>query len=166
MKKRPSTFVFVSATLLACGGTVEPATSPDQGLDPTPLSRQEDALDAEAGFDGMLSRGGGRPPGGFFVGWTPGRMTRPNPDGLAWLLDGAGGVRIGEAHPCTREAIDVRRRNLAAVDAEIGVTEVIGDDQDDVGTRGRCLGLRNLRGRRGRLRLVLPLSANSAASAV
>jgi tetratricopeptide (TPR) repeat protein len=56
-------------------------------VDPSPLSRQEDALDEEAGFDGMLSRGGGRPPGGFFVGWTPGRITRPNPDGLAWRLE-------------------------------------------------------------------------------
>jgi tetratricopeptide (TPR) repeat protein/mono/diheme cytochrome c family protein len=56
-------------------------------VDPTATSRQEDAADPEPGFDGMFSRRAARPPPGFFVGWTPGRIARPNPDGLSWLLE-------------------------------------------------------------------------------
>lgn len=56
-------------------------------VDPTPLSREEDARDPEPGFDGMFARQGARPPSGFFVGWTPGQVTRPNPEGLAWVLE-------------------------------------------------------------------------------
>jgi tetratricopeptide (TPR) repeat protein len=56
-------------------------------VDPTPTSRQEDAADPEPGFDGMFSRRAARPPPGFFVGWTPGRIARPNPPGLSWALE-------------------------------------------------------------------------------
>ncbi|MGH7448414.1 MAG: tetratricopeptide repeat protein, partial [Longimicrobiales bacterium] len=56
-------------------------------VDPTTTSRQEDAMDPEPGFDGMFSRHAARPPAGFFVGWTPGRIARPNPAGLSWLLE-------------------------------------------------------------------------------
>jgi tetratricopeptide (TPR) repeat protein/mono/diheme cytochrome c family protein len=56
-------------------------------VDPTPTSRQEDAADPEPGFDGMFSRRAARPPPGFFVGWTPGRVARPNPPGLSWSLE-------------------------------------------------------------------------------
>jgi tetratricopeptide (TPR) repeat protein len=55
-------------------------------VDTTGISRQEDARDDAAGFDGMLSRQGARPPAGFFVGWTPGRVAKENPEGLAWAL--------------------------------------------------------------------------------
>jgi tetratricopeptide (TPR) repeat protein/mono/diheme cytochrome c family protein len=56
-------------------------------VDPTPVSRQEDAADPEPGFDGMFSRRAARPPPGFFVGWTPGRIVRPNPGALSWALE-------------------------------------------------------------------------------
>ena len=56
-------------------------------VDATAASRQEDALDPEPGFDGMFTRSGARPAAGFFVGWTPGRVPRPNPEGLAWPLE-------------------------------------------------------------------------------
>lgn len=56
-------------------------------VDPTPRSREEDARDPQPGFDGMFARQGARPPSGFFIGWTPGRVARPNPEGLAWPLE-------------------------------------------------------------------------------
>jgi len=55
-------------------------------VDTTRVSHEEDARDALPGFDGMLSRGGARPPGGFFVGWTPGSTARAQPAGFAWPL--------------------------------------------------------------------------------
>jgi tetratricopeptide (TPR) repeat protein len=57
------------------------------GVDPTSTSRQDDAADPGPGFDGMFSRRAARPPAGFFVGWTPGRVARVNPVGLAWALE-------------------------------------------------------------------------------
>jgi tetratricopeptide (TPR) repeat protein len=63
-------------------------------VDPTATSRQEDESDEGAGFDGMFSRGAARPPAGFFVGWTPGRVPRPNPEGLAWALEPGSDVVI------------------------------------------------------------------------
>lgn len=56
-------------------------------VDPTPSSRRAAARDPEPGFDGMFTRTAARPPGGFFIGWTPGRVPRPNPGGLAWPLE-------------------------------------------------------------------------------
>jgi Flp pilus assembly protein TadD len=56
-------------------------------VDPTPVSRQDDDADPGAGFDGMFSRRAARPPSGFFVGWTPGRVARANPAALSWPLE-------------------------------------------------------------------------------
>ena len=56
-------------------------------VDPTVSSRMEDARDPLPGFDDMFSRTEARPPGGFFLGWTPGRVPRENPEGLAWTLE-------------------------------------------------------------------------------
>ena len=56
-------------------------------VDPTASSRIEDARDSVPGFDEMFSRTDARPPGGFFLGWTPGRMPRENPPGMAWTLE-------------------------------------------------------------------------------
>jgi Flp pilus assembly protein TadD len=55
------------------------------GTDPTRESRRLDALDAEPGFPGM-SLGGGGPPDGHFVGWTPGKRVRRCAPGMAWRL--------------------------------------------------------------------------------
>jgi tetratricopeptide (TPR) repeat protein len=55
-------------------------------VDPTATSREEAARDSVPGFDGMFARSAARPPGGFFIGWTPGLIPRPNPMGLAWPL--------------------------------------------------------------------------------
>jgi Flp pilus assembly protein TadD len=44
-----------------------------------------DALDAEPGFPGM-SLGGGGPPDGHFLGWTPGKRVRRCAPGMAWRL--------------------------------------------------------------------------------
>lgn len=56
-------------------------------IDSSPASRLADARDSLPGFDDMFSHTGARPPGGFFLGWTPGRLPTPNPRGMAWLLE-------------------------------------------------------------------------------
>lgn len=54
-------------------------------LDGTRNARRRDAADAEPGFGGM-AMGLARAPDGHFVGWTPGKRVRRNPDGMAWRL--------------------------------------------------------------------------------
>ena len=54
-------------------------------------------------------------------------------------------VEVGEAHPLTRQAVEVRRADrLRPVTAEVAVTQVVGDDQHHV----RRLGPRGHRGER------------------
>ncbi|MEX2281846.1 MAG: tetratricopeptide repeat protein [Gemmatimonadota bacterium] len=55
-------------------------------VDSTDISRQEDARDDEPGYDGMFSRSAARPPSGFYLGWTPGRAPKAQPEGMAWPL--------------------------------------------------------------------------------
>lgn len=55
-------------------------------VDTTASSRDADAQDPGPGFDGMeLGSDAGSPPGAF-VGWTPGKVPSPYPEGLAWPL--------------------------------------------------------------------------------
>ncbi len=56
-------------------------------VDDTPSSRLAAARDSLPGFDEMFSRANARPPGGFFLGWTPGRVPSPNPPGMFWRLE-------------------------------------------------------------------------------
>lgn len=56
-------------------------------VDPTPSSRIADAADPLPGYDEMFSRSMAAPPGGFFLGWTPGRTPAPFPEGMAWRVD-------------------------------------------------------------------------------
>jgi Flp pilus assembly protein TadD/mono/diheme cytochrome c family protein len=55
-------------------------------VDRTRWSRYRDAQEPEPGYDGML---GGRAvsPAGHFIGWTPGRTVRAEPEDMAWRLD-------------------------------------------------------------------------------
>ena len=49
-----------------------------------------------------------------------------------------GGVRVSlhELHPSSGDAVDIRRGEIAAaVAGEVGVTEIVGEDEDDVGRR-------------------------------
>jgi hypothetical protein len=55
-------------------------------LDSTSSSRVLDGRDAEPGFDGMVLESAAHHPGGFFVGWAPGRVATPGVDTLAWPL--------------------------------------------------------------------------------
>lgn len=55
-------------------------------VDPTSSSRLADAGDSLPGFDDMFSRSEASTPGGFFLGWTPGRIAAPYPQGMAWRL--------------------------------------------------------------------------------
>jgi Tfp pilus assembly protein PilF len=55
-------------------------------IDSSDASRQEDAQDAEPGYDGMFSRAAARPPAGFYLGWTPGRAPKTQPEGMSWPL--------------------------------------------------------------------------------
>ena len=44
------------------------------------------------------------------------------------------GVAIGETHSVLCDTVDVRRRDvLAAVHANVGIAEVVGEEEDDVG---------------------------------
>ncbi len=54
-------------------------------VDPTYESRRLDALDEAPGYPGMVM-GGAVPPDGHFLGWTPGKVTRPAPPGHAFRL--------------------------------------------------------------------------------
>jgi len=54
-------------------------------IDRTPLSHERAAADPEPGFAGM-DMGNARPPDGNFIGWTPGKQTRPSSEGMAWTL--------------------------------------------------------------------------------
>ncbi|MCA8965058.1 MAG: tetratricopeptide repeat protein [Planctomycetes bacterium] len=54
-------------------------------VDPTFESRRLEALDETPGYPGM-AMGGALPPDGHFLGWTPGKRTRPSPPGQAFRL--------------------------------------------------------------------------------
>jgi Flp pilus assembly protein TadD len=56
------------------------------GVDATRTARRFDAMDEEAGFDGMLT-GGVQSPPGHFIGWAPGKSSQVSPPGLAWRLE-------------------------------------------------------------------------------
>ena len=56
------------------------------GVDATRTARRFDAMDDEAGFDGMLT-GGVQSPPGHFIGWAPGKSSQVSPPGLAWRLE-------------------------------------------------------------------------------
>jgi len=45
----------------------------------------------------------------------------------------AGGVvKLREAQPILREAVEVRGRNVAAITPEVGVAEVVGENEENV----------------------------------
>ena len=68
------------------------------------------------------------------------------PGGLAVR---AAGVAVGEPHPLGGQAVDVRRLVvLAAEAADVGVAEVVGQDEDDIRPRFRGRGGRDHDGRR------------------
>ncbi len=56
-------------------------------VDETASSRTRDAQDPSPGFDGMDAGATAGSPDGFFVGWTPGRLTDPGREDLAWRLE-------------------------------------------------------------------------------
>ena len=61
----------------------------------------------------------------------------------------AAGVAAGEPHPLRRQAVDVRRLViLAAVTGDVGVAEVVGEDEDDVGFARRVGGVDRCHGSR------------------
>jgi Flp pilus assembly protein TadD/mono/diheme cytochrome c family protein len=55
-------------------------------IDPTQSSRRHDDEDPEPGFDGSAGPSA-RFPDGHFMGWTPGKVPRMLPDGMAWRLE-------------------------------------------------------------------------------
>ena len=46
-------------------------------------------------------------------------------------------VEALDQHPCGRDAVDVRGRDLAAVEADVVASEIVGDDENDVREDGR-----------------------------
>ncbi len=53
-------------------------------VDTTASSREMDAQDAEPGFNGMDVMSHAMTPGGFFLGWTPGKVPTSGADDMAW----------------------------------------------------------------------------------
>ena len=63
--------------------------------------------------------------------------------GTRRAADRAVGIEVGELHPVLCQAVDVRRLDvLRPVAADVGLADVVGDDEHDVGPRrgGRRLG--------------------------
>jgi tetratricopeptide (TPR) repeat protein len=56
-------------------------------VDETSSSRIADAQDPLPGWDELFSSSMAHPPGGFFLGWTPGKIPTENPEGMAWRLE-------------------------------------------------------------------------------
>ena len=51
-----------------------------------------------------------------------------------WSTNRASRIEIREAHSLGRELVDVRRfDSLLAVATEIAVTQIVGEDEDDIG---------------------------------
>ena len=62
------------------------------------------------------------------------------------------GVKVGEAQALHRERIQIRRRDFAAEEPDVGITEIVGKNQQDVGAVvGRRRGRRCFRSRLRRL---------------
>jgi tetratricopeptide (TPR) repeat protein/mono/diheme cytochrome c family protein len=57
----------------------------DIRTDPTGGMRELDTMDDEPGFDGLLDASA-TPPGGVFLGWTPGRVPTPPDPKISWPL--------------------------------------------------------------------------------
>lgn len=56
-------------------------------VDTTASSREMDARDPESGFDGMDVMSHAMTPGGFFLGWTPGKVPTRGSDDMAWPVE-------------------------------------------------------------------------------
>lgn len=56
-------------------------------VDPTQSSRLNDLADPQPGYDDRISASAARPPGGFFLAWTPGLVPSPYPDEMAWRAE-------------------------------------------------------------------------------
>jgi hypothetical protein len=79
-------------------------------VDTTTSSRDLAALEAGPGFDGMHMRSAAGSPGGFFIGWTPGKVPHAGREDLAWHLE-PGTYLVLQLHlRPTGEAVPVRAR--------------------------------------------------------
>lgn len=56
-------------------------------VDTTASSREMDARDPGPGFNGMDPMSHAMTPGGFFLGWTPGKVPMPGADDMAWPVE-------------------------------------------------------------------------------
>ncbi|MDX1623185.1 MAG: tetratricopeptide repeat protein [Gemmatimonadota bacterium] len=56
-------------------------------VDRTDSSRRRDAEDPGPGFAGMGGATAARNPGGFFIGWAPGKIPTRPPEGVSWRLE-------------------------------------------------------------------------------
>ncbi len=82
-------------------------------VDTSESSSALDGEDAEPGFDGMELRSRATNPDGHFVGWTPGKVTLPPLEGMAWRVD-PGTDLVLQLHLRTTGREEV-------VDAEVGL---------------------------------------------
>ena len=56
-------------------------------IDRTPSSRELDEDDREPGFEGMFTASQAHSPSGFFLGWTPGKVSFGGVEGMSWRLE-------------------------------------------------------------------------------
>ena len=56
------------------------------GVDHTRASQRLDDADPEMGYVGGMGQDAAYPPG-YLLGWTPGQLPRPSPDGMPWRLE-------------------------------------------------------------------------------
>ncbi|MFN7981900.1 MAG: tetratricopeptide repeat protein [Vicinamibacterales bacterium] len=56
------------------------------GVDRTRSSRRLDGADPEPGYVGGMVQDAAYPPG-YMLGWTPGQLPRPSPEGMPWRLE-------------------------------------------------------------------------------
>ena len=77
---------WVSAVELRSGNT-RVVHHANMAVDLTGSSRLAQRQDSAPGFDGMISPTDAELPGGFFLGWTPGRIPSRNPPGTAWRIE-------------------------------------------------------------------------------
>jgi tetratricopeptide (TPR) repeat protein/mono/diheme cytochrome c family protein len=56
-------------------------------VDRSPASRRLDELDPAPGYESHFHSGSAENPGGFFLGWTPGKVPHPGTEEMSWRLE-------------------------------------------------------------------------------
>ena len=104
------------------------------------VSRANDAVDGQPGFEGMLAYEV-QDPGGHFIGWAPGRGPIVSPERMPWRLD-RGSDLVAELHLLPGK---VPRLLLSLAVPHFDEAVVLAAAADDEHRRGREIGARDRR---------------------